>query len=88
MLVGDVVTCTITTFRWLVFLYLHGYIKVTVQRDFVTPVFCIKRLILFSIGMPKSYFEFFRIFVESLVLKVSKIQLPAVTDNGESKIEL
>ncbi len=87
MLVGDVVKCTITTFGWLVLLYLLGYIKGTVQR-FCYSCFCIKRLILFSIGMPKSYFEFFRIFVELFVLKVSKIQLPAVTDNGESKIEL
>ena len=62
-------------------------IKGTVQRDFSTPFFFTKRLVLVSIDMPKSDFEFCQIFVELFVLKISKYRLPAVTDNGESKIQ-
>ncbi len=59
----------------------------------LTPVFvCIKRLILVSIDMPKSYIEICQIFVELFVLKLSENQLPknrlpAVDDSGESKIK-
>ncbi len=58
-------------------------LKGTVQRDFSTPVFFTKRLVLVSIDMPKSDFEFCQIFVELFVLKISKYRLPAVTDSGE-----
>ncbi len=61
--------------------------KGTVQRDFSTPVFFTKRLVLVSIDMPKSDFEFCQIFVELFVLKISKYRLPAVTDSGKSKIQ-
>ncbi len=44
-------------------------IKGTVQRDFLTPVFFIKRLILVSKDVPESDFEVCRIFVEIIVLK-------------------
>ncbi len=47
-------------------------IKGTVQRDFSTPVFFTKRLVLVPIDMPKSNFEFCQIFVELFVLKISK----------------
>jgi hypothetical protein len=61
-------------------------IKGTVQRDFSTPVFFLtKRLVLVSIDMPKSDFEFCQIFVELFGLKISKYSLPAVTDSRESK---
>jgi hypothetical protein len=48
------------------------YFKGTVQRDFLTPVFFTKRLVLVSIDMPKSDFEFCQIFVEFFVVKISK----------------
>jgi hypothetical protein len=47
-------------------------LKGTVQRDFSTPVFFTKRLVLVSIDMPRSDFEFCQIFVELFVLKISK----------------
>jgi hypothetical protein len=48
------------------------FFKGTVQRDFSTPVFFTKRLVLVSIDMPKSDFEFCQIFVELFVLRISK----------------
>jgi hypothetical protein len=39
-------------------------LKGTVQRDFLTPVFFTKQLILVSIDMPQSDFEIFRILTE------------------------
>ncbi len=62
-------------------------LKGTVQRDFSPPVFFAKWLVLVSIDMPKSDFQFCQIFVELFVLKISKYRLPAVTDSGESKIQ-
>jgi hypothetical protein len=59
--------------------------KGTVQRDFLTPVFFTKRLILVSIDMPQSNFEIFRILTELFVLKLLKNQLPAVNYSEESK---
>jgi hypothetical protein len=61
--------------------------KGTVQRDFLTPVFFTKRLILVSIDMLKSNFEICRIFAELFVLKLSKNRLPAVNYSEESKTE-
>jgi hypothetical protein len=69
-------------------LYTHFHIiKGTVQRDFSTTVFFTIRLVLVSIDMPKSDFEFCPIFVELFVLKISNYRLPAVTDSRESKIQ-
>ncbi len=51
-------------------------IKGTVERDFLTPVFFTKRLILVSIDMPQSDFEIFRILTELFVLKLLKIDSP------------
>jgi hypothetical protein len=48
------------------------YFKGTVQRDFFTPVFFTKRLILVSVDTLKSDFEICRIFAELFVLKLSK----------------
>jgi hypothetical protein len=62
-------------------------LKGTVQRDFLTPVFFTKRLILVSIGMPRSDFEIFRIFAELFVLKLFKNLLFAVNYSEESKTE-
>ncbi len=62
-------------------------LKGTVQRDFLTPVFFQKRLILISIDMPNSNFEICRIFAELFVLKLSKNRLPAVNYSKESKTE-
>jgi hypothetical protein len=45
-------------------------VKGTVQRDFLTPVFFTKRLILVAIDMPESDFEIFRIFAELFELKL------------------
>ena len=39
-------------------------LKGTVSRDFLSPVFFIKQLLLVPIDMPRNDFEFFRIFVE------------------------
>jgi hypothetical protein len=61
--------------------------KGTVQRDFLTPVFFTKLLILVSIDMPLSDFEIFRILTELYVLKFLKNQLPAVNYSKESKKE-
>ncbi len=47
-------------------------IKGTVQRDFSTPIFFTKRLVLVSIDIPKSDFEFCQIFMELFVLEISK----------------
>ncbi len=44
----------------------------TVQRDFSTPIFFTKRLVLVSIDMPNSDFKFCQLFVELFVLKKSK----------------
>jgi hypothetical protein len=44
-------------------------LKGTLQRDFLTPVFFTKRLILVSIDIPESDFKIFQIFVESFELK-------------------
>jgi hypothetical protein len=38
--------------------------------------------------MPNSDFKICRIFLELFVLKLSKNQLPAVNDSGESKLSL
>jgi hypothetical protein len=73
--------------RFFIHFFPSNAVKGTVQRDFSTPVFFTKRLVLVSIDMPKSNFEFCRIFVELFVLKISKYRLPAVTDSGESKIQ-
>jgi hypothetical protein len=62
-------------------------LKGTVQRDFFTPIFFTKRIILVSINMPKSDFEICRILVELFVLELSKNRLPVVNDCGESKTE-
>ncbi len=62
-------------------------LKGTVQRDFLTPVFFTKRLVLVSIDMPRSDFEIFRIFAELFVLKLLKNQLPAFNYSEESKTE-
>ncbi len=48
------------------------HVKGTVQRDFSTPGFFTKRLVLVSLDKPKSDFEFCQIFVELFVLKISK----------------
>jgi hypothetical protein len=61
--------------------------KGTVQRDFLTPIFFTKRLILVSIDMPQSNFEIFRILTELFVLKLFKNRLPAVNYSEESKTE-
>jgi hypothetical protein len=64
------------------------YLKGTVQRDFLTPVFFTKRFILVSIDMPKSDLEIFLIFGELFELKLSKSRLPAVNYSEESKQSL
>ncbi len=46
-----------------------GELKGTVQRDFFTPVFFTKRIILVSRDMPKSDFEICRILVELFELE-------------------
>jgi hypothetical protein len=66
---------------------LNQFLKGTVQRDFLTPVFFTKRLILVSIDMPQSDFEIFRILTELFVLKLLKNQLPAINYSEESKTE-
>jgi hypothetical protein len=54
----------------------HTYkLKRTVQRDFLTPVFFTKLIILVSIDMPKNDFEICQILVELFVLKLSKNRL-------------
>jgi hypothetical protein len=63
-----------------------GLLKETVQRDFFTPVFFIKRLVLVSIDMPKSDFEIYRIFVELFVPNYQRIGLPTVNDIGSQKL--
>ncbi len=63
------------------------YIKGTVQRDFLTPFFFTKWLILVSRDMPQSDFEIFRILTELFVLKLLKNRLPAVNYSEESKTE-
>ncbi len=45
-------------------------LKATVSRDFSCPVFFIKQLLLVPIGMPKTDFEFFRIFAELFVFVI------------------
>jgi hypothetical protein len=64
-----------------------GQLKGTVQRDFLTPVFFTKRIILVSIDIPKSDLEICRTLVELFVLELSKNRLLAVNDRGESKTE-
>ncbi len=49
-----------------------SFLKGTVQRDFLTPVFFTKRIILVSKDVPKSDFEICRILVELFVLELSK----------------
>jgi hypothetical protein len=69
------------------YVYISDLLKGTVQRDFLTPVFFTKRLILVSIDMPPSDFEIFRILRELFVLKLLKNRLPAVNYSEESKTE-
>ncbi len=45
-------------------------LKGTVSRDFSGPVFFIKHLLLVPIGMPRTDFEFFLIFVELFVFVI------------------
>ena len=59
-----------SSFRIIEPLYFIFKFKGTVQRDFLTPVFFTKRLILVSIDMPQSDFEIFRIFAELFELKI------------------
>jgi hypothetical protein len=47
-----------------------GFLKGTVQRDFLTLFLFTKWLILVSVDMPKSDFKIFRIFAESFELKL------------------
>ncbi len=63
------------------------YFKGTVQRDFLTPVFFTKWLILVSIDMHQSDLEIFRILKELFVLKLLTNRLPAVNYSKESKTE-
>jgi hypothetical protein len=63
----------------------NGNIKGTVQRDFL-PLFFLKLLTLIAVDMSRSNFEFREIFVELFVFEVSKNQLPAVKNSGESKL--
>ncbi len=73
--------------RFLLKIY-TGYLRGQSNEIFRPPFFFTKRLVLVSIDMPKSDFEFCQIFVELFVLKISKYCLPAVTDSGESKFSL
>jgi hypothetical protein len=45
-------------------------LKGTVSRDFSSPVFFIKQLLLVPKGMPRNDFEFFRKFVELFVFVI------------------
>jgi hypothetical protein len=63
------------------------FLKGQSNEIFRLQFFFTKRLVLVSIDMPKSDFEFCQIFVELFVLKMSKYRLPAVTDSRESKIQ-
>ncbi len=59
--------------------------KGTVQRDFLTPFFFIIRLLLVPLDMPRSDFEFFRIFVEIFVFEIYS---PLSMTAGSQKLRL
>ncbi len=59
--------------------------KGTVQRDFFTPVFFIIRLLLVPLDMPRSDFEFVRIFVEIFVFEIDS---PLAMTVGSQKLSL
>ncbi len=54
-------------------------LKGTVSRDFSCQVFFIKHLLLVPIGMPRTDFEFFRIFLELFVFVIDS---PAMNTPG------
>ncbi len=58
-------------------------VKGTVSRDFSRPVFFIKHLLLVPIGMARTDFKFFRIFVELFVFVIDS---PAMNTPG-SRLE-
>jgi hypothetical protein len=60
-------------------------IRGTVQRDFLTPVFFIIRLLLVPLDMPRSDFEFFRNFVEIFVFEIDS---PLLMTVGSQKLSL
>jgi hypothetical protein len=64
------------------------YPKETVQRDFLTPVFVTKRLILVSIDMPKSDFEIVKFSRSYLYLNYQKIDSPLSIKAGSLKQSL
>jgi hypothetical protein len=60
-------------------------LKGTVQRDFFTPVFFIIRILLVPLDMPRSDFEFVRIFVEIFVFEIDS---PLSLTAGSQKLSL
>jgi hypothetical protein len=63
-----------------IFLWMNSIgLKGTVSRDFLCPVFFIKHLLLVPIGMPRTDFKFFRIFVELFIFVIDS---PAMNTPG------